>query len=892
MSPGREPPLEPVTKPDEAQVTGQSLPQESGYVIVSEIGRGGMGIVYRAHDIKLGRLVALKRPRPEVMALPDFSRRFLREARTASRLLHPNITTVFAAYEENGVPWLVMELVEGVSLRTRLASGEPLPVNEIVEHGEGLADALRAAHEQGILHSDVNPNNILIGRDGRARLTDFGLARARNAPGALPVFDAAEVPTWSVPEAAGTRGYMAPEHLRGAALDPRSDIYCLGLVLYEMCVGTPVFAGKSTVEWVGAAMDGETERLARLGPGVPPELARVVAKATATRPQRRYQTATEMAADLRALRRYRESGVEIAVAAAARARKRTSYGLLAAVMVVAAAGAVALLSWRSGGPPVLRSRPLTSAPEWEAQPALSPDGRLIAYASNQTGNADIWIADVATGEARRLTDDPGDDIDPAWFPDGAAVAYVSRRNAEESVLRRTLLGGRPELLVPGAGAPAVSPDGTMLAVTVPCASGYNRIAVAPVDRSAPPRVITGDGDGMWSHAHPAWAPDGRRICYADARHLWVVSTDGGAASRLTSGPAGDRDPVWAADGRTIYFSSVREGPQSLWRIAASGGEPQRLTQGTGPEVQPSLSRDGRRLAYATRRFELEIEARHLGTGATWRIGSSAYDAMPAVQPDGRGVAFVSNRLGSYDLWHQALGPAGPEGPSRRLTALEGTLAMPAFSPDGRWLAFHRTVDGERDIWIIPATGGAPTNLTSHPGFDLKPAFSPGGTAVAFVSARGGGEHLWVCGFSGGRLVGEPRQLTFGGAADYSPAWSPDGRLLAFARTESDGTDVWVVAPGAEAPPRRLTHGAKIDHVRWAADATALLASARWDGKTMEVRRVRVADGRNEAYVPPLVLGEEGAEGEFDVARDGTLVAIDSTTVTGDVWLAEGLPGTW
>ena len=372
-----------MTKPDEAQVTGQSLPQESGYVIVSEIGRGGMGIVYRAHDVKLGRLVALKRPKPEVMALPDFSRRFLREARTASRLLHPNITTVFAAYEENGVPWLVMELVEGVSLRTRLASGEPLPVNEIVEHGEGLADALRAAHEQGILHSDVNPNNILIGRDGRARLTDFGLARARNAPGALPVFDAAEVPTWSVPEAAGTRGYMAPEHLRGAALDPRSDIYCLGLVLYEMCVGTPVFAGKSTVEWVGAAMDGETERLARLGPGVPPELARVVAKATATKPGRRYQSAAEMAADLRALRRYRESGVEIAVAAAARARKRTSYGLLAAALVVAAAGAVALLSWRSGGPPVLRSRPLTSAPGLEEQPALSPDGRLVAYTSNE-----------------------------------------------------------------------------------------------------------------------------------------------------------------------------------------------------------------------------------------------------------------------------------------------------------------------------------------------------------------------------------------------------------------------------------------------------------------------------------------------------------------------------
>ena len=560
--------------------------------------------------------------------------------------------------------------------------------------------------------------------------------------------------------------------------------------------------------------------------------------------------------------------------------------------MVAAAGAVALLSWRSGGPPVLRSRPLTSAPGWEAQPAISPDGRLVAYASNQTGNADIWIADVQTGEARRLTDDPGDDVDPAWFPDGAAVAYVSRRNAEESVLRRSLLGGRPELLVPGAGAPAVSPDGTMLAVTVPCASGYNRIAVAPVDRSAPPRVITGDGDGIWSHAHPGWAPDGRRICYADARHLWVVSAEGGGATRLTSGQAGDRDPVWAADGRTIYFSSVREGPHSLWRIAAGGGEPQRLTQGTGPEVQPSLSRDGRRLAYATRRFELEIEARHLGTGAIWRIGSSAYDAMPRCSRTAG--ASPSSRTGSgvttsgTRRWDRRAprGRRGGSPPSRgrwrcrrsRPTAagLRSTVRSTASATSG---SSPQPAARRRTSRAIPAS-----TLIRRSRRTVPPSRS--------CPARGGGEHLWVCSFAGGRFAGEPRQLTFGGAADYSPSWSPDGRLLAFARTESDGTDAWVVAPGADAPPRRLTLGAKIDFLRWATDATALLASARWDGRTMEVRRVRLAAGGNEAFDPPLVLGEEGADGEFDVARDGTLVAIDSTTVTGDVWLAEDLPGRW
>jgi Tol biopolymer transport system component len=869
---------------------GPAPARVAGFVVTEEIGRGGMGIVYRGLDPKLGREVALKRPKPEYMARHDFASRFLREARTASRLMHPNVTTVFAAFEEDGVPWLAMELVEGGSLRERLQDGQPLSTSEVITHAEGLTDALRVAHENGILHADINPNNILLGRDGRARLTDFGLARARNAPGDVPVFDAADIPTWSSPDVAGTRGYMAPEHVRTGRIDERSDIFCLGLVLSEMSTGRSVFAGQRTVEWIGAVVDGEAQQRARPGADAPPELARIIARATATKPKDRYQSAAEMLEDVRSLRRYSESGIEMAIADAAKARKRTLYGILAAVGAVAVAGVIALAVWSSKEPPVLRPRPLTSAPGWEAAPAFSPDDRLIAYSSNEAGSADIWITDSATGESSRVTSDSGDELDPTWFPDGDTLAYVAAGSSPPSIWRVARAGGAPTLLVPSGEDPAVSPDGTQVAFATRNAAGELRIAVAPVDGRSETKLVTGDDDGLWDHRRPAWSPDGSRLCYADRAHLWIVDVAGGGARRLTSDPAGNRDPAWSADGRSIYFSSVREGPQALWRVAAEGGEPQRLTQGTGPEGEPAISHDGTRLAYATRREDHDIEVRDRARGRSWRIASSASDIQPALDPPGRRLAFVSNRLGTWDLWLQSLGPEGPQGPARRLTELPGTVAVPAFLPDGRWIAFHRTLDGERDIWLIPTDGGSPVNLTDTSGTDVHPAFSPDGTRLAFISARAGSEHVFVAAFAGGRLTGTPRQVTFGDGTDAKPSWSPDGRRLVFRRTSGNEADAWVVEVDSSTPPRRLTFGARVGGVRWGSDSDQVFILGDWGKAESELRLVGVADGTSEPFDPPVQLPAKGTYAEFDSSGDGAILALSVATVTGDVWVAEGLAG--
>ncbi len=879
---------------DERAAAGgpEALPNRVGdFIILAEIGRGGMGIVYRASDARLGRQVALKRPKPELMARPDFASRFLREARTASRLVHPNVTTVFAAFDEDGVPWLAMELVEGGSLRQRLR-GEPLPVAEIVVHAEGLADALRAAHEKGILHADINPNNILIGRDGRARLTDFGLARARNAPGEPPVFTDSDVPSWSTPDAAGTRGYMAPEHVRTGRIDERSDIYCLGLVLFEMCTGRSAFGGKNTVEWVGAVIEGNADRLTQLGRGTatPPELARIIGKATAGKAKDRYQTAAAMVEDLRLLRRYSESGVEMAVADAARARKRTLYGALAATGILALAGTYALIRYEAKHPLALRSRPLTSAPGWEGDPALSPDGSTVAYASDESGNDEIWLMDLATRNAMRVTDDPAIDRHPAWFPDGKSLAFASDRSGEPGVWTVGAAGGKARLLVARAEDPAISPDGIRIAFATRDASGTLRITVAPVADPAAAKVLTGPSDGAFDQRDPSWSPDGRRICYQDWRDLWIVPAVGGAAVMLTDHQAASWYPAWSADGRFVYFGSTRDGPMALWRIPSAGGAPERITMGTGPEGQPSLSSDGRRIAYATQREDQDIDVRDRRSLRSWPVASSALDANPAVEPNGRGVAFGSNRLGSTDLWWQALGAAGPVGPPRRLTELPGTLAVPAFSPDGRWIAFYRVVSGERDIWVIPAAGGEAVNLTNHPGIDIHPAFSPDGRELAFVSERAGGQHVWVVGFANGRQVGEPRQVTSGEGVDFGPSWSPSGRRLLFNRQSAGDSDAVIAEVDATAAIRRVTRGVWVQWVKWGPDAGTVFVAARWDKRHLEIRTVSLATGMDRPVDPPAVLGAAEFAGSFDLNADGSILAFDKATTTGDIWIAEGLRG--
>jgi Tol biopolymer transport system component len=462
---------------------------------------------------------------------------------------------------------------------------------------------------------------------------------------------------------------------------------------------------------------------------------------------------------------------------------------------------------------------------------------MVAFASDDDGNTDIWLIPAVGGEPLRLTDHPAADTDPAWFPDGSAVTFVSRRGGAPSIWRIPPLGGSPVELVADAADPTISPDGTRIAFSREGPDGLPRIAVAPLGDPAEARWVTGEGDGYWGHSSPAWSPDGHTLVYADFKNLWLVPAEGGGATPLTTEDALDQNPVWSPDGRTIFFSSVRDGTPALWGVRVSDGALHRLTSGTSAEAEPSLSANGSRIAYSTSDDKPDIVVVDRATGTRTEISGSTSDVDPAVAPDGSSVAFVSDRRGGYDLWLQPLREGSVDGPPRQITEHRGSVAVPAFSPDGRWLAYHRVDQGQRDIWIVPTDGGVPQRFTEHPAIDINPTFSPDGTRLAFISRRGGVENLWVAPVAGGRRTGESRQLTRSESVHWFPVWSPDGERIAYVVLGGGRSEAWVVEVDSGAPPVQLTDGADARHVHWSADGGALFVAGTWGADRIGLRVV-------------------------------------------------------
>jgi Tol biopolymer transport system component/predicted Ser/Thr protein kinase len=851
----------------------------SHYRIIERIGAGGMGVVYKAEDTKLGRTVALKFLSPEMTRDEKAKLRFIQEARAASAMEHSNICTIFEVDEiEDDRIFIAMAYYAGKTLKDRIAEG-PLPLRDAVEIAAQVAQGLVKAHANGIVHRDIKPGNIFLTEDREVKIVDFGLAKL-----------AGQAKLTTTGKTMGTVSYMSPEQASGKETGPKTDLWSLGVMLYEMVAGELPFKGDYELAVIYSIMNDAAAPLGDIRPGTPEVLQRIVSKTLAKNEAERYGSAAELLADLNALKQeldfqtftgtheWKFKGKE----------RRWTFGVAAAVVVMAAAIAIWLVSRSrnevSGLPGT--SRQVTSGDTWHAEPALSPDGNRIAYASDESGNKDIYVISVRGGNPVRITDDPAPDYYPAWFPDGTSIAFVSERGGAPGIWKVDQMGGGATLILKNAIEPAISPDGLRIACTAILPSAEQRIAVAPLANPSAVQILTHAGDGLWEHRVPAWSPDGKWICYATRPDLWIVPSSGGKARRVTMGGGADFCPTWSPGGKYIYFSSGREGTVALWRVPARGGLAKRLTTGFGNEHDPSISADGSKLAFWTQTEPGLLIVRDLESGHETKLPGARGHSIAAISPDGSKVVYASNRTGaSYDLWVQALDHGLPVGQPQRLTEDSANASCPMFSPDGKWIAYYRIDGKRRDIFTIPVSGGRPIPFLCDSSQNAMPAWSDDGKTIAYVSDRGGAAHIWAQGVSEGKPVGTPRRVTDGTKDDGGPVWSHDGKRIAYV-AESDGVDdVWVIPADGSAPARRVTNGANATMVRWDKLKDVLLVSGKWKGDLISLRRISLG-GKEAAPIDPPVEFGNMEHGTFDISRNGRFIVFGRESNIGNVWVQE------
>jgi serine/threonine protein kinase/dipeptidyl aminopeptidase/acylaminoacyl peptidase len=751
------------------------------FVITGFVGRGGMGRVYSAHDPDLNREVALKVIAHRVDA--SGSERFIREAQAASALNHPNIVTVYEVIRSGPTVAIAMELVTGSSLRH--FCGRAQPVEKVARWGRQIAHALAAAHARGIVHRDIKPENLMLRPDGYVKVLDFGLAR----PASVERADDELV--------AGTLGYMSPEELLQRPITAASDIFSLGIVLYELAWGTNPFRGDSAGATTRLIQGLEPPPLPAQGKGVPRELDRLVrlmlSKSAMGRP-----TASEVALRLEA------------IAQPSVFRRRTVW--VAAALAICTLGGVA--AWRvlplhraDDKPILLQSLPLDSEPASETAPAFSPDGGKVVYASD-LGSPGIHhivtrsVAGLAYGGARSnqpltLTSGPQDDTNPVWSPDGSRIAFLRKANAETLQAIVVGAGGGPERVIaslpsalPGARKYMTwAPDGQALVAVHRLKGSFAiRLYRFPVSGGAEQPVTEGPDGAL--DVSPAFSPDGRWLAYlrwenGATYELWGVPQLDGKPKALVKSPVPITTFAWKPDSRTIVYGGGAISTGELRQVTIDGRRTLAPFVLEGASDQITIASNGARLAYVLQNLDANIwrlpleRVREKNSPPPEKLFVSVREEMdPAVSPDGKSIAFVSNRSGHWNLW-----TGNADGTGLRELAAQSLLPFhPSWSPDSREIAFESEASGKSEIWLTSATGGPPWRLIAMPGGAAVPSWSQDGKRVLFGTNAAGTGQIWEVPAMGG----PPVQLTHGGSND--PSESPDGHYLYYGSSLSPG--VW------------------------------------------------------------------------------------------------------
>jgi Tol biopolymer transport system component/serine/threonine protein kinase len=754
-----------------------------------ELGGGGMSHVFLATETSLGRQIVVKVLPPEAAAAVSADR-FKREIQLAARLQHPHIVPLLSAGETDGLPFYTMPYVRGESLRARLSQHGELSVNEAVHVLRDIASALACAHDEGVVHRDIKPENVIL-TGGVAVVTDFGIAKAMD-DASVDGGHGTAITTLGV--ALGTPAYMAPEQATADPhVDRRADIYSFGCIAYEMLAGSSPFAGRPMQQLLAAHVTEMPEPLAKRRPTVSPALAALVMKCLEKRPGDRPQSAQELITALDAVAApsgpVRPTSARLYDATPAHRRWRNvAIGLGFVVALIAVVVALRMRQSSYSAFQVGPTRPIADTPELESDPAISPDGKLVAYSAGMPPAIRIYVRQVDGGRPNLVSGDiEGMHSNPRWSPDGSRISFV----ANGAVYVVPALGGTPRRLIDRASTHAWSPEGKEIAF-----ERADGLWIRDVDGGVERQIIKS------SYAHsPAWSPDGRLIAYVEGLRpimgnvsvnvVWTARRDGTNPIRISDSTQTSLSPVFAPDGTSLLFVSSEGGIRDVYqqpidREGRAADAPVRLTTGLSP-FRISLSADGSRLAYdVVRNFSNVYSVPISATGtaslaaATQITRENQHIEAVAVSHDGKWIAYDSDRSGNFDIYKMRLDGGDPI----QLTSAPSNEFKPAWSPDDKLIAYHSQRSGVRHIYTMNADGSGETQVTHGNTQEVNRAWSPDGKRIAFATMPVPGRRAFLTQYVAKQADGswsapKPVQPAGDTIGVGESAWSPDGALLAY-----------------------------------------------------------------------------------------------------------------
>jgi serine/threonine protein kinase/Tol biopolymer transport system component len=834
-----------------------------------------MGEVYRARDTALGRDVAVKVLPPAFAADADRLARFDREARLLASLNHPNIAAIYgleslpATSGSSRLPAIVLEFIDGESLTDFIHRSGPSRetsayVKDVLMLARQICDALDAAHERGIIHRDLKPANIKLTSAGVVKVLDFGLAKTAGPDLDIPSdIDDALTVTQSATQAGvilGTAAYMSPEQARGRQVDKRTDIWSFGCVLYEMLTGRRAFQGDTTSDLISSILEREPD-LTRLSPVTPSSIRRLLERCFEKDVRRRLRDIADARADIDDALLPSSITQQATILDHASATRAPIWALASGAIAVGLVGATA--GWfaprpQSGTAPVFdRVIRLVSTPAHEFSPAISPDGKWVAYLSNARGPTDVWVKFIAGGDPANLT----------------ASAPIDVQSTD-------YIGGLD-----------ISPDGSEIAVVAQARDEGQRIAAwaIPAPLGGVPRRVLTQGNAALH-----WSPDGKRIAFVRTGgplgDALVVADPDGQNETVVAKRQGSRHihwPRWSGDGRYLYFNYGPQNfniePTEIYRVAASGGAPEPVVTTARRAAFPFLSRDGTGLIYAGNPdgVDLSLWWRDIKTGRDVRLTSGVGEyTHPSLSADGQRL------VGTVIESRQAL--------ERIAVTLNGPVAFepvtdgysgdidPVWSPDGSRLVFSTSRTGNRTLWSARANLAQPAPITTGVAFDERPAFSPDGQRIAFVSDRGGRRGVWLVNAEGGT----PRLIAHADVVD-TLSWSPDGTRLVYATLIGDAPGLMImnVSDGMTA---RLPTPRAASAPSWSRDDVIAYVESRGgnlgafvqlitaDGRPVQSQRL---DGPNDPWI---------ANGFVEWSPDGKRLAGVALpgAAAGSIWIIE------